>query len=128
MEGDPTVKRNFYAALLLVVVSCIVAGSGWYVSRCAKQTRTRVQTAYQAALDGEYSRAKQDFLDISETSQRQSRLLFLLVRRSILDEINESLSLLERYSTQDNLADLGAETARVTSQLDQLEDSFWAVF
>lgn len=121
-------KRNFYAAILLVLVGCIVAGSGWYVSHCAKQARTRVQAAYQTALDGDYSKAKRDFLGISDTSQRQSKLLFLLVRRSILDEINESLSLLERYSTPDNLADLGAETARVTAQLDQLEDSFWAVF
>ena len=121
-------KRNFYAALLLIVVSCIVASSGWYVSHCAGQTRTRVQTAYRTARNGDYDKARQDFLAISDSSQRQSKLLFLLVRRSILDEINESLSLLERYSTAENLADLGAETARVTAQLDQLEDSFWAVF
>lgn len=121
-------KRNLYAVLLLILVVCIVASSGWYVSRCAKQNRVRIESAYQSALRGEYDTAKQEFSAVANTSQRQSKLLFLLVRRSILDEINESLSLLDRYSTPDNLADLGAETARVTSQLEQLEDSFWAIF
>ena len=58
----------------------------------------------------------------------QSRLLGLFVRRSLLDEINETLGLLEYYVQPDNLADLGAETARVSAQLDQLETSFLAAF
>lgn len=121
-------KRNLYAAALLVLVGCIVAASGWYVSAAAGQIRSRVEEGYQMALAGRYDQARHSFDKTAAESQGQSRLLALLVRRSLLDEINESLALLGRYSVKDNITDLGAETARVTAQLNQLEESFWAVF
>ena len=121
-------KRNLYAVILLAAVCVIVAVSGHFVSRSVAQTQDQVRQAYSAALAGEYAEARLAFRAASENCGAQSRLLGLFVRRSLLDEINETLGLLEYYLRPDNLADLGAETARVTAQLDQLETSFLAAF
>lgn len=121
-------KRNLYAVLLLLLLLCLAAGAERYVARCAASTRTAVAQARQLAEDGRYAEARRGFDAAAENSLAQSRWLFLLVRRSLMDEINESLAILAQYTRPDNLADLAVESARVTAQLYQLEASFGAVF
>lgn len=121
-------KRNLYAALLLLVICCVTMVSDRYVSDCAGRLRADVNAACQNAQAGQYAQAQQALCAAAETGRQRSRLLFLLVRRSLLDEINESLALLPEYAQPDNLADLCVECARVTAQLTQLEESYGAIF
>lgn len=121
-------KRNLYAAVLLVLVCAVVIASSRFVTSATDQTRQQVQMAYQAALNGDFDIARNAYRSAADQCRQNSRLLYLMVRRSLLDEINESLALLSNYAQADNMADLGVETSRVTEQLDQLQDSFLAAF
>ncbi|HJD21734.1 MAG TPA: DUF4363 family protein [Candidatus Gemmiger faecigallinarum] len=121
-------KRNFYAVLLLLAVGAVVFFSGRFVRQSTDRTQRQVQQAYRSAQDGQFETARTIYRQAAEDCRADSRLLYLLVRRSLLDEINESLALIADYAQQDNLADLGVETARVTEQLEQLQASFLAAF
>lgn len=121
-------KRNLYAVLLLAALLAIVYGSGRAVSVCILRTEQELQSAYSLALQGQYADAAKAYRLAADNSQNRSRILCLFVRRNLLDKINETLATLEHYALPDNPADLAVETARAFSQLEQLEESFIAVF
>lgn len=121
-------KRNLYAVLLLAALLAIVCGSGRTVSGCIGHTEQELHTAYRLALDGQYPDAAEAYRTTAENSRRRSLVLCLFVRRNLLDKINETLATLEHYALPDNPADLAVETARAFEQLEQLEESFIAVF
>ncbi|MBE5036715.1 DUF4363 family protein [Subdoligranulum sp. DSM 109015] len=121
-------KRNLYAVLLLSVLLAVVYGSGRAVSGCIGQTEQELYVAYRLAMDGQYPDAAEAYRTTAENNRRRSLVLCLFVRRSLLDKINETLATLEHYALPDNPADLAVETARAFAQLEQLEESFIAVF
>lgn len=121
-------KRNFYAVLLLVMIVLVVSATGRYVAESTARTQDQVRLAFQSARAGEFDQARMQYAKAADLCRQDSRILYLLVRRSLLDEIQESLALLGNYAQADNLADLSVETARVTEQLDQLRQSFLAGF
>ena len=121
-------KRNLYAVLLLAGVTLTVLLSGGFLSKSTARILDQLDTAYQYAQAGRYADAEDSYREAAKTCNQDSHLLYLLVRRSLLDEINESLAILEHYAQKDNFADLSVETARVTEQLHQLQDSFLAAF
>lgn len=121
-------KRNLYAVLLLSVLLAVVCGSGRAVSGCIGQTEQELYVAYRLAMDGQYPDAAEAYRTTAENNRRRSLVLCLFVRRSLLDKINETLATLEYYALPDNPADLAVETARAFAQLEQLEESFIAVF
>lgn len=121
-------KRNLYAVLLLAALLAIVYGSGTAVSRAIRRTEQELQSAYSLALQGQYDDAAKAYRLAAENSRTRSRILCLFVRRNLLDRINETMATLEHYALPDNPADLAVETARALSQLEQLEESFIAVF
>lgn len=127
-RGAPCTKRNLYAVLLLAVLFAIVYGSGKAVSHCIGQTEQQLQAAYALAQAQQYPASAQAYRSAAENARRHSRFLCLFVRRSLLDKVNETLATLEFYALPDNPADLAVETARAFSQLEQLEESFIAVF
>lgn len=121
-------KRNLYAVLLLAALLAVVYGSGRTVSGCIGLTEQELHAAYRMALDGQYADAAEAYRTTAENSRRRSLVLCLFVRRSLLDKINETLATLEHYALPDNPADLAVETSRAFAQLEQLEESFIAVF
>ena len=121
-------KRNLYAVLLVAVLLAIVVGSGRIVSDNIGKTEEELHQAYGLALSGQFEAAAQGYRTAAENSCNRSRILCLFVRRSLLDKVNETLATLEHYALPDNPADLAVETARAFSQLEQLEESFIAVF
>ncbi len=127
-KGACCTKRNLYAVLLLVALFAIVFSSGKAVSYCVGQTEQQLQEAYTLAQAQQYPASAQAYRSAAENARRHSRFLCLFVRRNLLDKINETLATLEFYALPDNPADLAVETARAFSQLEQLEDSFIAVF
>ena len=98
------------------------------MSGCIGRTEQELHAAYRLALDGQYPDAAEAYRTTAENSRRRSLVLCLFVRRSLLDKINETLATLEHYALPDNPADLAVETARAFAQLEQLEESFIAVF
>ena len=52
----------------------------------------------------------------------------MLVRRNLIDQMNQTLSLLPGCAKEENLTDLTLETDRACCQLQQIQQSFSAVF
>ncbi len=121
-------KRNLYAVLLIALLLAVVIGSGRIVSDNISKTEEELHQAYCLAMSGQFEAAAQSFRTAANNSCSRSRILCLFVRRSLLDKVNETLATLEHYALPDNPADLAVETARAFSQLEQLEESFIAVF
>ena len=50
------------------------------------------------------------------------------MRRTLVDQFNQTLATLPAYATADNRADLAVETARACTQLQQIRQSFFSRF
>lgn len=59
---------------------------------------------------------------------RSTQVLGLLVRRNILDQLNQTLAVLPPCAEADSLADLEMETQRACTQIEQVRQSFFSGF
>ena len=74
------------------------------------------------------SQARQAYDCIIARAADASGTLGLLVRRNLIDQMNQTLSVLPRCAEGENLADLTIETARACCQLQQIRQSFFGCF
>ena len=74
-----------------------------------------------AAARRAYSRA-------ATRALRSTQILGLLVRRNILDQLNQTLAVLPPCAEADSLADLEMETQRACTQIEQVRQSFFSGF
>lgn len=58
----------------------------------------------------------------------RQRLLALLVRRNIIDQLNQTMAVLPPCAEADSLADLEMETQRACAQIAQVRQSFFGGF
>lgn len=80
--------------------------------------RSRVTTLLRQSA---YSRA-------ANRALRSTQVLGLLVRRNILDQLNQTLAVLPPCAEADSLADLEMETQRAYTQIEQVRQSFFSGF
>ena len=109
-------KRNWYAAIILLALCVLLFRAGQYVDR----TTAGMQRDYPAARRA-YSRA-------ANRALRSTQVLGLLVRRNILDQLNQTLAVLPPCAEADSLADLEMETQRACTQIEQVRQSFFSGF
>lgn len=121
-------RRNWYAAVLLVILAFILYVAGIYMTRTTERLYQDLQTAYSYAESEHYTQAEQAFKNISEQAETYSRVWILLIRRSLVDQLNQTLAAIPSYVSEDNLADLAVETARASTQVDQIRKSFFSWF
>lgn len=121
-------KRNWYATVLLVLLAFILYVAGAYMTCTTQRLYQDLQTAYSYAESEHYAQAEQAFKNISEQAETHSKIWILLIRRSLVDQLNQTLATLPSYVSEDNLADLAVETARASTQVDQIRRSFFSWF
>ena len=105
-------KRNWYAAAILLVLCLLLYLAGRYVTDTTDAMQAGVQRAYALA----------------EQAERDSVLLALLVRRNIIDQLNQTMTVLPPCAEADSLADLEMETQRACAQIAQVRQSFFGGF
>lgn len=120
-------KRNWYALVILAVLAGFLAGAGYYVDTSTSRMQQQVQQAYACTQVQDYDAARTAFRQAAENGQRSSRWLLLLVRRNLVDQLNQTLVILPAYATPDNQADLEVEVARAVEQISQLRQSFFGL-
>lgn len=121
-------KRNLYAAVILLILALTLLGCRRYVSETADDLQAQVQQAYAQTLAQQYPKARESYTAAAQSARRASRVLVLLVRRTALERMNETFAVLAEYANPDNQADLAVETARVCAQIEQMKQSFWGGF
>lgn len=121
-------KRNWYAAIILAALAAVLWLAGWYVAAATDITLQELQQAYACSLTQDYDAAQTAYREVIHRSEDRSRILALLVRRNLLDQVNQTLRTLPSYAEPDNQADLSVETERVCEQLRQLKASFFCCF
>lgn len=87
-----------------------------------------IQQAYGYAAAGNYDEAQQAFGAVAKTAERYTPFWILLVRRNLIDQLNQTLATIPSYATQENRSDLAVETARAKTQADQIRRSFFSWF
>ena len=107
-------SRNRYAVILLVVLALTLWLAGRYVNRTTATLCNELQTACTLAETGQMPQA--------------SKVLGMLVRRNLIDQMNQTLSLLPGCAKEENLTDLTLETDRACCQLQQIQQSFFGSF
>lgn len=118
-------RRNWYAAGLLVLLFAAVWGAGVYVRTTTAQLDSQLAAACSYAERGDYPKARQAYRQTAQAAQQASRLWLLLIRRSLIDQLNQTLATLPHYATEENRSDLAVETARAREQARQIRQSFF---
>lgn len=118
-------KRNWYALVILAVLTAFLIGAGRYVDHTANTLERQVRQAYACALTQDYDAAQTAYRQAARNASACSRWLLLLLRRNLVDQMNQTFATLAAYAHPDNMADLEVETARVCAQLEQLRQSFF---
>ena len=121
-------SRNRYAILLLVALALALWLAGRYVDRTTAALCSELQAACTLAETGRLPQARQAYDSIIARAADASGTLGLLVRRNLIDQMNQTLSVLPRCAEGENLADLTIETARACCQLQQIRQSFFGCF
>lgn len=121
-------SRNRYAVLLLTVLALTLWLAGRYVDRTTAALSRELQAACTLAEAGQTQEALQCYLAVISDAEDCSKVLGLLVRRNLIDQMNQTLSILPRCASCENLADLTIETARACCQLQQIRQSFFGCF
>lgn len=118
-------KRNWYALALLILLSAGLWWASWFVQRSAAQTQLELRQAYACTLAQDYNAAQTAFYTAAANVKERSRILLLLVRRNLVDQLNQTMATLPSYANPDNQADLAVEVSRALAQLSQLQASFF---
>lgn len=119
-------NRNWYAVVLVCILCAALLGAGRYMDHSVELLAQDVHTAYACAQKGDFDAARTAFYAAARRAQGFSRIWFLLVRRSLVDQLNQTLATLPAYSTRENLSDLAVEVARASTQLQQIRQSFFS--
>ena len=80
------------------------------------------------AEQGDYPAARRAYSRAATRALRSTQILGLLVRRNILDQLNQTLAVLPPCAEADSLADLEMETQRACTQIEQVRQSFFSGF
>lgn len=117
-------KRNWYAAIILLALCVLLFRAGQYVDRTTAGMQRQLEAAYALAEQGDYPAARRAY----SRALRSTQVLGLLVRRNILDQLNQTLAVLPPCAEADSLADLEMETQRACTQIEQVRQSFFSGF
>lgn len=118
-------KRNRYAVTILLILALLLLGAGRYLDRTTDELQNRIQAAYALAEQGDYPAARHAYDAAAARAQAESGVLNLLVRRNIIDQLNQTLAVLPPCAEADSLADLEMETQRACIQIEQVRQSFF---
>lgn len=118
-------KRNWYALVILAVLTAFLVGAGRYVEHTTGTLQRQVKQAYACAQLQDYDAAQAAYREAARNASAYSRWLVLLLRRNLVDQMNQTFATLAAYAVPDNMADLEVETARVSAQIEQLRQSFF---
>ena len=121
-------NRNWYATILLAVLFLTLYGAGIYLNRNVQALTQQLDTAYSLAEAGNYRQAQQVYEETAEQSAQSSTVWMLLVRRSLVDQLNQTLATIPSYVSAENMADLAVETSRARAQAQQIRASFFSWF
>ena len=117
-------KRNWYAAIILLALCVLLFRAGQYVDRTTAGMQRQLEAAYALAEQGDYPAARRAYSRAANRALRSTQVLGLLVRRNILDQLNQTLAVLPPCAEADSLADLEMETQRACTQIEQVRQSF----
>ena len=121
-------SRNRYAVILLVVLALALWLAGRYVNRSTAALCSELQATCALAKTGQTVQALQSYQAITAKAADHSKMLGLLVRRNLIDQMNQTLSLLPGCVRGEDLTDLTLETDRACCQLQQIWQSFFGSF
>ena len=115
-----------FAGILVLCLLLYLAGR--YVTDTTDAMQAGVQRAYALAEQGDYPAARAAYAQTTRRAERDSALLALLVRRNIIDQLNQTMAVLPPCAEADSLADLEMETQRACAQIAQVRQSFFGGF
>lgn len=118
-------RRNWYAAGLLFLLLFAVFGAGSYVDASTRQLDRELAAAQAYAEQGEYDLSRQAYCRTACWAEQTRSLWLLLLRRSLVDQLSQTLATLPHYANAQNRADLAVETARAREQTRQMRQSFF---
>lgn len=121
-------SRNRYAVLLLAALVFALWLAGRYVTRTTTALCGELQAACTLAETGRTQEAASAYRAAAASAADASPWLGLLVRRNLIDQMNQTLNILPSCAEDENLTDLTLETARACCQLQQIRQSFFGSF
>ena len=119
-------KRNWYAAVILLILALLLWGAGRYVNRTTDAMQQELRAAYALAVQGKLPAARRAYEAAAAEAEQSCKWMSLLVRRNILDQLVQTLAVLPPCAEADSLPDLEMETQRACTQIEQVRQSFFS--
>lgn len=114
-------KRNWVAFGILAVLAAFVWFGNRAVCTSLDGLQQELDSAYACTITQDYDSAVIAYRAAAQNAERQSALYVLLTRRTLVDQLNQTLSTLPAYANPDNQADLSVEQARASAQIRQMK-------
>lgn len=121
-------NRNWYALALLFLLAVGLVSAGRFVDTSINRIDEGLEQAYSCAETGNFSEARQLYLTTARQARTYSPWWILLVRRNLIDQLNQTLATIPSYAIPENRSDLAVETARARTQAQQIRQSFFSWF
>lgn len=121
-------NRNWYALVLICLLGIGLWRAGRFMDRSITATQLDLQQAYRLTELQNYPQAQKAFHALIQKAEDYSPFWMLIVRRSLVDQLNQTLATIPAYATAENQSDLAVETARAYTQAEQIRQSFFSWF
>lgn len=121
-------NRNWYALILVCLLGIGMWRAGLFVDHSIREIESDLAQAYSLAQAQHYNQATQAFDNVIQKANACRPFWTLLVRRSLVDQLNQTLATIPFYTTPENQSDLAVETARAQTQARQIRQSFFSWF
>lgn len=112
----------------LLALCVLLFRAGQYVDRTTAGMQRQLEAAYALAEQGDYPAARRAYSRAANRALRSTQVLGLLVRRNILDQLNQTLAVLPPWCRGRQPGDLEMETQRACTQIDRCGNHFSADF
>jgi len=122
------VNRNWYALALLFLLAVGLFSAGRFVDASICQIDVGLDQAYACANAGDFAEARQLYRKTAAQAREYSPVWILLIRRNLIDQLNQTLATIPAYAIPENQSDLAVETARARTQALQIRQSFFSWF
>lgn len=118
-------KKVIWAIVLLIAPVAVCALSLFYVMKVSNESREYVEILQNSVKNSEFKKAKIEVDNFENYWKNQYELLSIIINHNIIQEIDESVSLLKasvKDISEDEKVDFELESARALLRIKNLYD------
>mgnify|MGYP002531382716 CR=1 FL=1 len=120
-------RRTQFAFIILGCILALILYSNWLVSDTSRELLGSLEQVELLCTQQKFEQAKQTLSNAQSFFEQREHQLAIFIKRDFLGNTAVSLSGLEAYLSQENLADFELELLRAKAQLEVISHLFFSM-